>query len=114
MYYDSTDNKMIDYGNIDVKCVRERNMTSYIVGRKKAANDMSDNADLPFHHLVFCYGWIVNNLHTAFDYIFNSDRKDRVAAKVLAGWGGKDTYGGVSPSFEDITTEKEKAEELME
>ena len=81
-------------------------------GRKKAAGDMSDNQEVPFHYLVFRCGWLVKNLHTAFDYVFNSKVKDRKCARVLAGWMDK-TYGGISPSFKHIKTEKKKAELFM-
>ena len=43
-------------------------------GRKKAANTMSDFLD--FHIWSFRMGWMVRNMHSAFDYLFNSASKD--------------------------------------
>ena len=51
-------------------------------------------------------------MHSAFDYIFNSKIKDVAAGRVLAGW--KDpNHGGIPPTYEDITTNKEQAKVFM-
>ena len=96
--------------NIDDK---KRKKTSYSHGRKLAVNVLSNISSLPFHIIVFRAGWVVKNLHSAFDYIFNSAHKDSSCALVLSGWleTVDSVYqGGFSPTFEAIKTEPEKAE----
>ena len=55
----------------------------------------------------------MKNLHSTFDYIFNSAHKDSSYTFVLSGWLETidSVYqGGFSPTFEAIKTEPEKAE----
>ena len=52
--------------------------------KKAGVNELVDSLD--FHTFLFRCGWMVRNLHTAFDYIFNNEKKDSVCGKVLAGW----------------------------
>ena len=77
---------------------------------------MSNVSNLPFHNIVFCAGWMAKNMHSAFDYIFNSAEKDSTCAHVLADWGvqvdGK-YIGGLSLRFDAIQTEKTKATNMM-
>ena len=59
----------------------------------------------------------MKNIHSAFDYIFNSSQKDDSCAHVLAGWVEKNenTYqGGFSPSFDAIQTHPEKAHQFID
>ena len=53
---------------------------------------------------------MVKNLHTAFDYITNTKRKDHICAKVVANWlvkMGDEYVGGIPPSGECITHKRE-------
>ena len=52
--------------------------------KKAGANELADH--LEFHTFVFRCGWMARNLHTAFDYIYNTQKKDSACARVLAGW----------------------------
>ena len=63
----------------------KRRKTAYSHGRKLGINILSDDSSLPFQTIVFRAGWAVKNLHSAFDYIFNSHQKDDSCAHVLAG-----------------------------
>ena len=95
---------------------KKRKKTSYSHGRKLSVNVLSNISSLPFHVIVFRAGWIVKNLHSAFDYIFNSAHKDESCAHALAGWLEtlNSVYqGGYTPSFEAIKTEPEKAEMFL-
>ena len=71
--------------------------------KKCGVNKLAD-----FLHIqifVFRAGWMVKNMHSAFDYILNSKQKDRLCAKVLANWlvkMGDDYVGGIPPSGEAI------------
>ena len=59
---------------------------------------------------VFREGWMVKNMHTAFDYIFNTQKKDTVCRKLLAGWTVKhaDEYvGGIPPSSIGVKHKKD-------
>ena len=60
--------------------------------------------------MVFRCGWATKNLHTAFDYIFNSTNKDTVCGKILGQWtklsNGKIT-GGCPPNANDVVTNME-------
>ena len=71
---------------------------------------MADKGSLQFHQLCFRFGWATKNLHSAFDYIFNSLEKDKHCGKVLSGWvkkvNGK-VAGGYPPTADDITTKRE-------
>ena len=60
---------------------------------------------LQFHSFAFRSGWTVKNMHSAFDYIFNSVRKDMSCAKVLSGWTtirNGEYNGGIPPTLDDI------------
>ena len=73
---------------------------------------LSNVSSLPFQTIVFCAGWMVKNLHSAFDYIFNSVKKDDDCAHVLAGWmnqADNKFQGGYSPRFEAIKTDPDQA-----
>ena len=99
-----------------LKTDKKRKPTSYAHGRKLAVNVLSNISSLPFHVIVFRAGWIVKNLHSAFDYIFNSDHKDDSCAHVLAGWlEAMDSVfqGGFTPCFDSIKTEPEKAKMFL-
>ena len=79
-------------------------------------NVLSNISSLPFHIIVFQAGWVVKNLHSAFDYIFNSAHKDESCAHVLSGWSetvDSIYQGGFSPSFEAIKNEPEKAQMFL-
>ena len=52
-----------------------RKKTSYSYGRKLGINVLSNVSALPFQVIVFRAGWMVKNLHSAFDYIFNSKKR---------------------------------------
>ena len=63
------------------------------------------------HTFVRRCGFIAKNIHTMFDYFFNSDKQDVTCALTLAGWvhsvNGK-VQGGISPDFSGIKTATEK------
>ena len=67
--------------------------------KKSGVNDLADH--LQFHTFLFRCGWMARNLHTAFDYIFNNERKDVACGKVLAGWtlvgSNGERHGGCPP-----------------
>ena len=101
-----------DTYDIFEKNEKKRKKTSHSHGRKLGINVLSDVSSLPFQVIVFRAGWMVKNLHSAFDYIFNSTQKDDSCAHVLAGWLEKNENcyeGGFSPSFDAIKTEPERA-----
>lgn len=64
--------------------------------KKAGVNELADSLD--FHTFLFRCGWMARNLHTAFDYIFNNEKKDSACGKVLAGWklvgSNGERYGG--------------------
>lgn len=67
--------------------------------------------------IVFRAGWLAKNLHSAFDYIFNSMLKDEKCGKGLADWDEEDGLkheGGYSPNFYAIATKVEKAEMFVD
>ena len=77
---------------------------------------LADDSGLPFHTIVFRAGWLAKNLHTAFDYIFNSVKKDDSCGHVQGGWTEKldgEYLGGISPDFGSIKTEVEKAKNFV-
>ena len=87
----------------------KKKASSYSFGRKLGVNKLSDKSSLPFHMIVFRAGWLAKNLHSAFDYIFNSMLKDEKCGKGLADWDKEDGLkheGGYSPNFYAIATEK--------
>ena len=91
---------------------KKRKKTSYSHGRKLGINVLSNVSSLPFQVIVFRAGWLVRNLHSAFDYIFNSFHKDDSCASALAGWlqnQDPNLFGGYTPSFDAIKTDKNKA-----
>lgn len=61
--------------------------------------------------MCFRCGWVTRNIHSAFDYIYNSASKDRTCGKVLSNWlrsVNGEIVGGYPPTAEDIQTEEEK------
>ena len=93
-----------------------KNSTSHSHGKKKGVNVLADDSALPFHTIVFHAGWLAKNLHTAFDYIFNSVKKDDSCGHVQGGWTEKidgEYIGGISPDFGSIKTEIEKAKNFV-
>ena len=99
-----------------IKNDKKRKKTSHSHGRKLYVNALSHISSLPFHVIVFRAGWIVKNLHSAFDYIFNSAHKDDSCNHALAGWlETMDSVfqGGYTPTFESIKTEPEKAQMFL-
>ena len=88
-----------------------KKQTCYGVGRKVGVNVLSDDTYLQFHFFAFRSGWTVKNMHSDFDYIFNSVRKDMSCAKVLSGWKtirNGEYNGGIPPTPDDIKTESDK------
>ena len=93
-----------------------KNSTSHSHGKKKGVNVLADDSGLPFHTIVFRAGWLAKNLHTAFDYIFNSVKKDDSCGHVQGGWTEKldgEYLGGISPDFGSIKTEVDKAKNFV-
>ena len=77
--------------------------------KKSGVNMLADHLNIQV--FVFRAGWMVKNVHSAFDYIFNSTKKDTTCAKVLAHWLVKvdDQYvGGIPPSGDDISHKKKE------
>jgi len=72
---------------------------------------LAEEGSLQFHQMCFRCGWTTKNIHSAFDYIYNSASKDAQCGKVLGNWlrnvNGK-LVGGYPPSTEDIETERDK------
>ena len=65
---------------------------------------------MQLHQLCFRCGWATKNLHSAFDYIFNSFEKDNHCGKVLSGWTKKvngKVAGGYPPTADDIITNRD-------
>ena len=84
-------------------------------GFKKSAVNILGEC-LEFHVFVFRCGWMVKNMHTAFDYLFNSAKKDRVCGKVLAGWStcsDGSVHGGYPPSHLAIKNKRDKFEDFV-
>lgn len=75
-------------------------------------NALADDGNLQFHSMCFRCGWATKNLHSAFDYIFNSGPKDQLCGKVLSNWhetGHKGHIkGGIPPNASDIKTYQEQ------
>ena len=71
---------------ISITSMQNSKQTSYSHGRKKSTNHLSDLFNLPFHVLIFRCGWAAKNIHSAFDYVFNSSAKDEACGHALAGW----------------------------
>ena len=66
---------------------------------------------LPPHAIVGRCGWVVKNIHTLYDYIFNSTRQDANAGKTLQGWifsVAGEVLGGVPPDIRSIRTSAHK------
>lgn len=53
----------------------KRRKNAYSHDRKLGINILSDDSSLSFQTIVFRAGWAVKNLHSTFDYIFNSNQK---------------------------------------
>ena len=76
--------------------------------KKTAVNQLGDSLEI--QTFVFRAGWLVRNVHSAFDYIFNNKKKDRISGKVLAGWTHlkeSDMITAYPPCLEAVKTEKE-------
>ena len=71
---------------LDFNSIKTERQTSYGHNRKKGVNALSDIFNLPFQTLIFRCGWAAKNIHSAFDYIFNSMEKDDACAHALADW----------------------------
>ena len=81
------------------------------MGKKTGVNKLADSEYLQFHQMVFRCGWATKNLHSAFDYIFNSPTKDSQCGKILSEWTKKldgVLVGGYPPNTKDIKTNKGK------
>ena len=81
------------------------------MGKKTGVNKLADSDFLQFHQMVFRCGWATKNLHSAFDYIFNSPSKDSQCGKILSEWTKKVDgvlVGGYPPNSKDIKSDKEK------
>jgi hypothetical protein len=66
---------------------------------------------LPPHAFVGRCGWVVKNIHTLYDYMFNSKRQDANAGKTLQGWifsVGGEVLGGLPPDINNIRTSPAK------
>ena len=95
---------------------KKRKKTAYSHGGKLGVNVLSNISSLPFHVIVFRAVWIVKNLHSTFDYIFNSMHKYDSCAHALAVWLktiNSKYQGGYTPNFESIKTEPDKAEMFL-
>ena len=109
-YPDDPDNTHYESAKMDKK------QSAYSHGRKKGINIMADDCHLQFQSLAFRSGWQVKNMHSAFDYIFNSAKKDNFCAKVLGGWTkmqNGEYAGGVTPTTDDIITNKEQVDTFI-
>ena len=74
--------------------------------KRSSVNQLADSLDI--QTFVFRAGWLVKNVHTAFDYIYNSKKKDRISGKVLAGWSHlreSDLVTAYPPSLDSVKTE---------
>ena len=81
-------------------------------------NALSEDGNLQFHQLVFRCGWATKNIHTAFDYIFNSENKDSVCGKILSKWNQPnhqgEILGGCPPDVADIKSEVETMKTFLD
>ena len=83
--------------------------------KKSSVNKLADNLNIQI--FVFRAGWMVKNMHTAFDYIVNTKKKDELCGKVIANWlmkMGDDYVGGVPPSGESIIHKKESYQPFVD
>ena len=77
--------------------------------RRKGISDLQENHSP--HTFVRRVGLIAQNIHTMFEYFFNSDKQDMACAHTLAGWytivNGA-IQGGIAPDFDSIKSCPEK------
>jgi len=89
------------------------NLLIYIAG----VNALSEDGNLQFHQLVFRCGWATKNLHTAFDYIFNSELKDSICGKILSKWNQKningENIGGFPADVSDVISERDRLNQFV-
>ena len=106
-YYDCF---VMGENNMDVDEETQYCIPSKIRGhtaKKTSVNQLADSLEI--QTFVFRAGWMVRNVHSAFDYIFNNKKKDRLSGKVLAGWThlkDNDLVTAYPPSLESVKTEK--------
>ena len=77
--------------------------------KRFSVNELQEQ--LPPHSFVARCGWIARNMHTMFEYFFNSRTQDLQSALVLGGWVnriGNDIQGGVPHTREHLSTAQEK------
>ena len=75
--------------------------------KKSSVNKLADVLDIQV--FAFRCGWQVRNIHSAFDYIFSTTKKDAKCGKVLAGWlpnSAGEYLGGYPPNVEMIRHKK--------
>lgn len=75
--------------------------------KKNAVNFLSENSE--FQVFVFSCGWMVKNIHSAFDYIFQSMKKDNICGKLKASWirlMDGTIVGGYPPNKDGISHKK--------
>ena len=72
--------------------------------------------NLPAHSFVDRCGWVAKNIHTMFEYFFNSEEQDANSSKVLCGWcikhQGK-VLGGIPPRKDHITDSPRKVDDFV-
>ena len=99
--------------DLDKRLVAIPNLKAHSM-KKAGVNELADHLD--FHTFLFCCGWMARNLHTAFDYIFNNEKKDSACGKVLAGWLMVDSNGkrrGGYPSKTQMDHESDKFDSFV-
>ena len=75
--------------------------------KKRTVNKLSEALEIQV--FSFRCGWMVRNMHSAFDYIFNTIKKDAKCGKVLAGWlanSAGEYLGGYPPTVDMIHHKK--------
>jgi hypothetical protein len=92
------------------------------IGCKNRSHSLKRNAVqmlqefLPAHSFIARCGFLAKNIHTMFDYFFNSQNQDHKSAQVLAGWlhivEGV-VQGGIAPDCSAIKTARGKVKPFV-
>jgi len=82
--------------------------------KRSSVSDLQEN--LPAHSFVARCGFVVKNIHTIFEYFFNSKSQDMQSALVLGGWMfsvGGSIQGGIPPEKSSIVTAPDKLQPFI-
>lgn len=82
--------------------------------KRSSVSELQEN--LPAHSFVARCGFVVKNIHTIFEYFFNSKSQDMQSALVLGGWMfnvGGSIQGGIPPEKSSIVTAPDKLQPFI-